>query len=282
MESNEIDNIPKVSGTVDTQAIQADDSRDFQQNMGDPSSPSSAIELLEGVQQPTMPLAVVKDNTFDPKIFESRRHHLRERVAACIRLSRRRYYTNREGRLLETLQSNRAELLKMAAKDAAIIDALPCLPIPITVDTGNVVWPKSHVPISLHASGPKVDERSPEGGPSGFNGNGKSSPQRSTLRYAAPEPLIPAQNLVTNTMNGRIVRLQSWELPFRPTLPPYKSWVRVRGNVLALDVGQTLFYVDEETGESLPFNEDSDADGTNDLVRSKPQIERFYIYSVVV
>jgi len=74
-------------------------------------------------------------------------------------------------------------------------------------------------------------------------------PQNSTMDAAAapPQPIV----------------LQSYSIPIHHTIPQYKSWIEVRRNVLALEIGQRMFYSVGNDGETVPVSDDEDNDGNN-------------------
>lgn len=77
----------------------------------------------------------------------------------------------------------------------------------------------------------------------------KSSSSTTTEAAAPPQPMA----------------LQSYSIPTHHTIPPYKSWIAVRRNVLALEIGQRMFYSVGNDGETVPVSDDEDnGDNSND------------------
>eukprot|EP00887_Chlorella_sp_A99_P002203 scaffold21.g2203.t1 len=82
-------------------------------------------------------------------------------------------------------------------------------------------------------------------------------------RPAAPQALEATRD-VASTAGGRAQALQAWVVPAHARVPEYRAWTHVRSNTLALEVGQKMFYTDEN-GETVPMVDGEETPQHRDL-----------------
>lgn len=161
---------------------------------------------------------------------------LTAQVGECIRACRRENAAKHHQQVLELLEINRQTQERAAEDDAKVMATWPCLALPATAQPNGQAW-----------LSPDTTIQQP---------NARGVPATGCPRPLPAVGLYPVERLITTHINGSAVQLQAWRVPNCPGVPPYKSWTQLKRNALSMEVGQRMFYTDDQSGETIPFEDE--------------------------